>query len=198
MKNSDEGDRDVVFYYSREHRLSRASREVRELNDGVIKRPGLFRSLTPTRGHLFLLLSIFVICGMILIAFNSPAERAFTLGGNKLTLSIREEEGGGALIIVKEAPRGKASYTGMVDLAVSPAVSPAPVEKGGSPAGGEAGVSSEPEILIRSERIFFTLEETESYRIPLFTETGVPLDGKSYYVILQSENERISRKIALP
>ncbi|MDR1059441.1 MAG: hypothetical protein LBL43_07810 [Treponema sp.] len=192
MDNREEGDRDLVFYYSREHRLSRASPEVRELNDGVIKRPGLFRSLTSTRGHLFLLLSIFVICGMIFIVFYSPEERALTLGGNKLTLSIQEGEEGGVLTIVKEAPRGKASYTGAVDLAVSPA----PAAKGGSAAGGEAGGSSEPEILTR--RIFFTLEETESYRIPLSTETGASLNGEGYYVMLQSENERISRKITLP
>jgi hypothetical protein len=184
VKTHDKGDQDLVFYYSRERRLSRASQTVRELNDGVVRKTGLFRSLTPTRGHLFLLLSIFIICGMIIIASNAPGGKELTLGGSKLTLSIREEGGERVLTILKEIPQGGEAYTGAVDLAVSPARP----EKSGSTAGDEEA----PEILTR--RLFFTLEEREDYRIPL--SFGSSQNGKDYYVILQTENERIGRKIA--
>jgi hypothetical protein len=188
----DGGDRDPVFYYSREHRLSRASPAVRDLNDGkAIRKPGLFRSLTATRGHLFLLLSIFVICGMILILFHAPRGGELVLGGNRLSLSIREEEEGRVLTITKELSREGEPYTGAVDLAVSPV----PPKTKNAAAGEETGAPPEPGILTR--RIFFTFAETERYRIPLSFGAGDSRTGKEYYVILRSEEEQKSRKVTL-
>ena len=54
---------DLVFYYSREHRLKKASRNVRALYDNVPRRRfGIFTSLADTKPKLMLLIVIAAVC----------------------------------------------------------------------------------------------------------------------------------------
>ncbi|MDR2795251.1 MAG: hypothetical protein LBB47_00895 [Spirochaetaceae bacterium] len=57
------GEHDLVFYYSREHRLKKASPRVRSLYENVPKpRFGIFSSLFDTKPKAMLLIVIVVIC----------------------------------------------------------------------------------------------------------------------------------------
>jgi hypothetical protein len=54
---------DLVFYYSREHRLKKASRVVRSLYEDVPRRRfGLFTSLVDTKPKAMLLILIAAVC----------------------------------------------------------------------------------------------------------------------------------------
>ncbi|MDR2444757.1 MAG: hypothetical protein LBD44_02310 [Spirochaetaceae bacterium] len=54
---------DLVFYYSREHRLKKASRNVRALYDDVPRRRfGIFASLVDTKPKAMLLIVIAAVC----------------------------------------------------------------------------------------------------------------------------------------
>jgi len=125
-------DRDPVFYYSREHRLNRASQTVRTLNEGEGARPGLAKTLFGTRGNIFLFGSILMICAMLVITSRFPGgERTIKLGGNALTLTVSREEGGLILEMIKNAPKKGEAYTGDVWFAVSPVLSKS--KEGGQP-----------------------------------------------------------------
>jgi hypothetical protein len=61
-------ERDLVFYYSQERRLKKASRRVRELYDNVPKRRfGFFSVLVDTKAKAMLFIVIVAICIMLLL-----------------------------------------------------------------------------------------------------------------------------------
>jgi hypothetical protein len=66
---------DLVFYYSRERRLEKASPRVRALYENVPKRRfGLFTSLVDTKPKVMLLIVIAVVCflALFLPTFAAP------------------------------------------------------------------------------------------------------------------------------
>jgi hypothetical protein len=66
---------DIIFYYSREHRLRKASPRVRALYEDIKKpkaRFGFFRSLVDTKAKAILLAAIAVI-SIITLLFSIPA-----------------------------------------------------------------------------------------------------------------------------
>jgi hypothetical protein len=179
-KKEDPGlSQEVVFHYSREHRLERASQRVRELNDTSSPRPGLVKSIAGSKGNLLMLLSIVIVCVTIVLGSRIQNRQVdgFELGENTVSLGVRKTGDGLVLFIDKKAPKDGGGYDGAVDIAISPlALKPAP---------GEA--SEIPPIL--THRIFFSLADQENYSIDL------PFDGSDFIVIIQTDNERLSRKL---
>jgi hypothetical protein len=57
-------EKDLVFYYSREHRMSRAPASVRALNDDNYGKASLGKRLFGSKGNILIFMSIIVICGM--------------------------------------------------------------------------------------------------------------------------------------
>jgi hypothetical protein len=172
----DEDSGDIVFYYSREHRLRRASSAVRELNEGGAARPGMIKTLAGSKSNLFLLVSILMICVMLILSSRIPGGgKGFKLGGNTVVISIvRDAAGKTAVTIAKTMPEEGDAYTGAVGIVVSPVISKK-----------DAGKTPE----IYSDKIFFTLMDAEDYRLPL------PFGGENFLVMAQTENERKSLRI---
>ena len=138
--------REIVFHYSREHRLDRASGAVRDLNENAWSRPKLFGTIFGNRGNIIILITIVVICAMSYISsrYFGQSDSEFKFGNNTITISVYYEEDILFLSLRKVVPAGAYAYTGAVDIAVSP------VQPNGE---------SQP---IQTHRIFFSLETTEN------------------------------------
>jgi hypothetical protein len=173
---SNQGSRETVYYYSRAHRLARASEAVRALNDqSPAPRPNLFRTLTATKPLSLLFISIMIISVfIILVSILTAPEGKITLGGNAITVSALRFQGLTYLAIKKTCREDDRAYTGAVDLAVSPVLS-----------GPETGES--PPIEVR--RIFFSLAPEEEFRFSL------PFEGAELLILVQTETERGSFKV---
>jgi hypothetical protein len=172
-RDADTGE--AVFYYSREHRLKRASPTVRALYEDAPK-PGVVRNLMGRKSNLFLLVSILMVCVMLALSSRIPkAEKEINLGGNTVSLVIARNDGGTlSVFIQKTAASSGESYTGEVAMAVSPVIPKQDKEK-------------TPEIY--ADKFFFTPAEEEGYRFDL------PFEGKDFLVILQTANERQGLRI---
>ena len=169
-RKDDEVEREPVYYYSHEHRLSRASQTVRDFNNENYARTRLSKSLFGTKGNVFILMSILVICAMFTITsrFNSRGT-SVKLGANTVELSIIREADALGLNIRKTMPKSGEFYIGAVDIAVSPIIS--------KPEEGE-----EPQVF--GHRIFFNPTETESFFISL------PFDGDDFYAFFSTDYEQ--------
>ena len=178
---SDDDEKETVYYYSREHRLSRASPGVRAMNDGKPIRPGFRGTLFATRGNVILFLVIILFFGFVL-AYNFTGrdmERGVKFGKNKLALVINlTNEEIPVLGIVKNAPKSGEFYTGAVDIAVSPVLAKK------SDVGEDTKM---PPVFLH--RIVFNPVESEMYRFSL------PFEGTDFIVILKTEEEQKTMKI---
>jgi hypothetical protein len=173
-----EPDRDLVFYYNRERRLERASPEVRAMNEGKpLIKGGVIRSLTSTKPHRILLVTIAIISVFILIFSKLSVSRdSLTLAGNILRLSA----GGGAdpfILVAKSAAPGEDyPYAGMVYVGVSPFI--------------KAAESIDPaDIPVFTDQLFFTLAEEEEYRLDL------PFRADTYLLLFQAGEQRVSARV---
>jgi hypothetical protein len=173
-----EPDRELVFYYNRERRLERASPEVRAMNEGIpLAKGGFVRSLTSTKPHRILFVTLLVVSVWILIFSSIAGSRgSLALGGNTLRLSA----GGGAepCIVVKKsiAAGAEAPYTGLVQAGVSPYIK-------------AAGTMNPADIPVFMDQIFFTLDEEEEWRLSL------PFNAESYLVLFQAGEQRVSARV---
>jgi hypothetical protein len=171
-KENWEPDRDIIYYYSREHRLEKASKSVREYNNS----PGLSpsaKAFRKNKGNVLTLVAILLISAMIMIYafFSGSSGASLTLGNNSVILNIVEEESVLVLSVEKNVPNGKEAYTGAVDVAVSPIL----------PEGEE--------IPVFAHRIFFSMNSPEVYYMVL------PFVSERIMIILQTEYETIARTI---
>jgi hypothetical protein len=170
-KSVDDGiDRDIVYHYSREHRLSRASRTVQDLYDGKSNTTSLSKRLFGTKGNALMLVSILVVFAMLsaLSRLNASGS-SVKFGANTLNLSVVREGGALGLSIQKTVPKSGEFYIGAVDVTVSPVVT-------------QSGVGEMPPIL--GHRVFFNPTDTETFIISL------PFDGSSFYVFLTTDDEQ--------
>jgi hypothetical protein len=167
-KNTDTGE--AVFYYSREHRLKRASPAVRALYDDA-PGTGRVKNLIGRKSNLFLLVSIFMVCVMLALSSRSGgSEKGVELGGNTVALAIDRNDGGTlSVFIQKTASSSGGVYTGEAAIVVSPALSKR--DKGKAPE-------------IYTGKFFFTSAEKDGYRFEL------PFEGKDFLVVLQAGTER--------
>ena len=163
-------EKDIVFHYSREHRMSRAPAAVRALNEEKYVRPSLTKTLFGNKGNIVIFVSIILICLMYSISsrLNSRGT-SVSLGANTLTLTVIREEGALGLSIRKTVPKSGEFYIGAVDIAVSPVVPK--LEEGETPQ-------------VFSHRFFFNLTDSESFMLSL------PFEGDSFYVFLSTEYEQ--------
>jgi hypothetical protein len=173
-----EPDRELVFYYNRERRLERASPEVRAMNEGIpLAKGGFVRSLTSTKPHKILFVTILVVSVWILIFSSITGSRgSLTLGGNTLSLSA----GGGAepfIVVTKSVASGiEEPYVGPVRVGVSPYL--------------KAAAKMNPaDIPVFMDQLFFTLEAEESYRLNL------PFSAESYLLLFQAGEQQISARV---
>jgi hypothetical protein len=171
-KGEDTGE--AVFYYSREHRLKRASSTVRALYDDA-PGTGTVKNLIGKKSNLFLLVSILMVCVMLILSSRIPGEKGVDLGGNTVALAIARNDGGKLSVFIQKtsASSGEA-YTGTVAVAVSPVLSKQ--DKGKTPE-------------IYADKFFFTPAEKDEYRFEL------PFDGEDFLVVFQTEHERKGLRI---
>ena len=169
-----EHSQDLVYHYSREHRLERASPAVRSFNDGNITRPGLIKALLGSRGNvlLFVTIVVFVVFGFA----NRYIDRVMgiKLGGNTITVTIVKEEGISILEMTKTLPKSGEAYIGEVDIAISPIIS--------NPAEGELSP-------VFSHRFFFRPVESEKFTVSL------PFEENDFIVLIITEAEQKSMRI---
>ncbi|MDR1430355.1 MAG: hypothetical protein LBI85_08710 [Spirochaetaceae bacterium] len=143
---------DLVFHYSREHRLERASETVRGLNSvRGGKKKGFFSALMTNKSQGFLLISIVVMSAMIMMVSIFVKGDTADIDGNRVEFSAFRFQGSSYLALKKSA--GKKPYTGAVNLAVSPVLD-----------------SETPLVITRT--VFFSLEAEEEFRMMLPFESA--------------------------
>jgi hypothetical protein len=159
---------EVVFYYSRERRLARASDAVRAINEpGPAMKGGILRVLFATRAGTLLFITIAVLCVFILFVHYTADRSDLKIGGNRVSVSALRYSGK-TYVEIKKKALGNDYYTGTVDLALS---IPQKLMQG------------ETEAPVTNQRIFFTLEENEEFRFPL------PFDAPELILLMQAGNE---------
>ncbi|MDR0496027.1 MAG: hypothetical protein LBH42_00265 [Treponema sp.] len=165
-------EREPVFYYSREHRLSKASPEVRAMNEGKRILPGLSRRLFATRGNVpvFVIIVLFTALGMATRIAGRERNLDVKLGGNSLAMVIFSEDEVLILGMSKKAPSSGEFFTGEVDITVLPI----------------APKSKDPEDSIKAfnHRFFFRPIESETFQISL------PFDTSDFFVVLKAGEEQ--------
>jgi len=175
---------EVVFHYSREHRLEKAPQVVRDLYTLPNHRFNLIKPLIRTRPLAMMFFSILVACVLIvLVSLLGLAGTSYMLEGNHMTIQAIRFEGTIIMAInksTKKSPldrfsRSSPPYTGAVDIAIQP------VQKTGA---GAQAPSEVPENLF-FHKIFFTFEPEEFYRF------SVPFDAQELAVVVQSENKTL-------
>jgi hypothetical protein len=114
-------EQEPVFYYSREHRLERASLRVRELNSGEFGKMSVTKRIFGARGNVMTFVLIIITCLMLgFVSKYSQAETNVKLGGNTVTMAILKEEETLILEITRQSPKTGSAYAGEVEIAVSP------------------------------------------------------------------------------
>ena len=169
----DNVEKDPVFYYSREHRLSRASPVVRALNDGKFIKPSLSRRLFANKGNMMVFIAIVLVTVFGLASRFSGKEPEMKLGGNTIAVTIIREEGILILRMIKNLPKSGEAYMGEVDIAVSPVMS-----------------KQEDEIPpVFFHRVSFRPIDSEAFSISL------PFEKNDFIVLLSINGEQKSMRI---
>jgi hypothetical protein len=177
---------DMEFFYHREKRLEKATKGVQDLYSGKLMKKSVSQRLFGKRSNIYIFVTIVVVSFVLTWqAGISDNEINFKLGENDIALSIsalgdsRDAERGGVLMLFMKKTAKKASaYAGEVDIVVSPVLDK-----------DDEGAPDAPPIEAR--RFFFTHDSPESYSMTL------PFSGKRFIVIIQTENERLIKRISL-
>ncbi|MDR0410941.1 MAG: hypothetical protein LBH75_03075 [Treponema sp.] len=170
LKNPPVSDRDTIFHYSRTQRLKRASRDVKDLNNGVVRKPSVFGIFRSSKSHGVLFMSIIILCAFITI-IAKVSDNSYKLDGNKLTVSAMRYEGATFLVFKKTFAEG--AYTGPVDIAVSPSVT-------------DDSPSVEPAVF--TWRVYFTPDNED---FPF----SIPLEAQYLTALLRTETKSVGMKI---
>jgi hypothetical protein len=176
LTNKQTGGEDLVFYYSREERLAKAPKSVQNLYaEGPKKKTGFFRSLTATRPLALIFTSIIFLCAAILvISIIGIGGGDYMLGGNQVSVSAMKFQGETIVVLEKTFKENQEAYTGVVDIAVSPA----------------AAAGSDPaELPVFTHRVFFSLNPQEEYRFSL------PFEAGELVMVLMGEQDTVQFKL---
>ena len=173
---------EMVFHYSREHRLARAPKSVQDLyKETKPVKFSLLRPLISTRPKALMFVSILILAVMTIFTyFGYPGDEDQILGGNAISAAALRYEGTTILVLnkkVQDKAAGEA-YTGVVDIAVSPVLKKG-AEKGEVPASP----------LVEPYRISFTQKEEEEYRFAL------PFEDEELLLSLQGGAARLEFKL---
>ena len=167
----------MVYHYSRERRLSRASEDVQAINEGKTARPSIFKTLFSNRSNRFVLIAILIFTAFGFSTRFTGGERqqhAVRLGGNILVMTIFPLEDTLFLGILKSAPETGELYTGAVEITVSPA-------------GAKTETEEAPPVF--AHRIYFNPVESESYQI------SIPFEGTDFFVALKAGEEQKTMRL---
>jgi hypothetical protein len=172
-------EKEPVYYYSREHRLSRASSAVRELNDSKFGKMNMAKRFFGNRGNVMTFIMIIISCLMLnFFSRNTQANTTVKLGGNAVTMAILNDEDVLILDIAKQGPKAGVAYTGEVEIAVSPA------KEKSEPKLTE---SETPPVFLH--RVYFTTSGYDSFQISL------PFDANEFILLLKTADEQKSVKL---
>jgi hypothetical protein len=184
--SADKIDREIVYYYSREKRLNRASPSVSDLNEVKPKQKGSSSSVFPRRSNLITFVTIIMIFVMFNVISRLSREAPnVLLGGNRIEAKIFREEGSQVLEIIKSLPKEGEFYTGYVDIIVSPVEKK--LKKGEVPPEEPAVDPPVPKKFLH--RINFNAVDTETYRVSL------PFEENDFYVIFLNPGEQKSLRV---
>jgi len=163
----------LTFYYNRERRLAKASKDVQDLyKEKKPNRFGLITVLISDRPKKILFFSIIIICAMIwILALLGYFDSSYTLDGNKLKISTTVFEGT-TIVVINKTIKNKNPYTGAVDIAVS-----VPIQ------------TDENNTPVFYHKIFFSLEKEERYSF------AVPFESNELLMVLQTEKHTLKLKI---
>jgi len=170
-------EREPVFYYSREHRLSRASPRVRELNDSKFGKMSVAKRLFGSRGNVMTFALIVISC--IMISFFSRYSQLKTnvkLGGNTVVMTILKEKETLIMDIAKQGPKTGVAYAGDVEIAVSPVMSK--LNQGETPP-------------VFYHRVYFSQAGYETFQISL----PFDIDESVFILLLVTADEQKSVKL---
>jgi hypothetical protein len=166
------GDDNLVFYYNREHRLEKAPQRVKDIYAANKPggKPSLFKSLAGDKPRFMLFFAILIMCAMIYsLSFLGMLDSSYSLDGNRVEIlgTIYEDS---TIVVLKKniGKNGKNSYTGAVDIAISPV---------------ESIKSEIVDFPVFYHRVFFTLEPLEEYRF------AVPFASQELLMVLQTETK---------
>ena len=178
MPDNDETQKEPVFYYSRERRLSRASPAVRAMNEGKTTKQGFILNLFGNKSNLVLLFTIIFICASFYLSVNfSKKNKDVKFGENTIVLALETKEESPILSLIKKTPKSGEFYTGNVEIAVTPVI----------PAVKEGQEQQTPSMF--THRVSFNPVETETYRFSL------PFTGADFFVTLKSGKEEKTIRI---
>jgi len=164
MSDDELNDGKITYYYSREERLKKAPKSVRDYyNSPKPRKRGFFGIFTSTKPLTFLFLSVVTLCVAVIMLSNFlNKEGVRSLGNNTVSVSAIGA-GENSYVTVKKTNPGDA-YSGAVDVAVS-----LPGE--GNP--------------IYTERIYFGVEEEELFRL------RIPFRGKKLVIVMEAGTEQV-------
>jgi len=176
----------LIYYYSREKRLDKASDAVRNLySHEKPARGGLLRPLIANKGRTFIFTSILLMCAVLFLINILDLSGSYNLAGNKITAQALKYEGAIIVLVKKTSSknwlgklRADTIYTGAVDIRAFP------VKTASLADAGETGTAF-------MNRITFTGEAEQEFRFTLPFETDTVL------LILQagSKQARINLKV---
>ena len=149
-----------VYYYSREHRLQRASQKVRDFNASFGKKPpNVFATLTSTRSNTLLLITIMIMCVFIAI-MNKITRQLSTYNLAGTVISAQAQRSGNSTYI--EISKTGSAYKGAVSIACAARSKP-----------------DAPQI----QTVFFTADEKETFYL------SFPFQDSQILLLLQTDTE---------
>ena len=168
-------EKEPEFYYSREHRLGRASPRVQEFNDSKFGKKNMTKRIFGSRSNVMTFaLIIFTCLALNFVSKYSRAPANVKLGGNTVTMTILKEEDTLIMDVTKQGPKTGVAYSGEVEIAVSPAK----VNEGETPP-------------VFYHRVYFTQAGYENFQISLPFDIGV----SEFILLLRTADEQKSVKL---
>jgi hypothetical protein len=178
LSHENQNEEELVFRYSREGRLAKASKSVQDLYTEKPKpRFSLLKPLVGSKPRAAMFGSIVILCAAIFVmSVFGFLDTDYVFGGCRLKAGALRFEGNTIVSLKKTGVKNKNAYTGAVDIGVSPALE----------AGTEAREGDYPVFF---QRVFFTAAGEEEYRF------AVPFDSEELILVFRGEKETLNIKI---
>lgn len=167
------GEDEMVFYYSREKRLEKAPRRVRDLYEKPAPAKfNLLRPLVATKPLAMLFATVLILSAVsAIVAFSGIADRNYKFQGNSITVEAQRYEGTVIVTVRKRPDREEdTAEGGFTDILISPAQG-----RGGEGSGF-------------SHRLVFSPGKEEEFRMV------VPFDSPELVFRIQGERDLLEFK----
>lgn len=158
---------DLIFYYSRAHRLEKAPQSVRDLYKPITKRRfGFFLSLVDTKAKAMMLIAIVAMCLIVLANTYLLPDRDPLILGNSITADAMRYENS-TFIVVKKEIKDKKAWTGIAEIITT---------------------SSDGKTQLLNQKVVFTDNKEEEFRFAL------PFEVNDLLLVIQTGDKAISLK----